>query len=170
LVSLANAGPLKDEHLSSLPASSTTNALLARFDAEWERQLGLPKPSLISAVFATFRAAAYITGFREFWIKASQIATPILVQALLEWYSTGDGSVGSGLGYALGLFGFACLFQGFIQAHNFMRLFKTGMVSAIHISALIFSLTCVMVSCVPLLITRTCAPFSVLAFTKKLSL
>jgi hypothetical protein len=142
---------------------------LARFDAEWERQLGLPKPSLISAVFATFRATVYITGFREFWIKASQIATPILVQALLEWYSTGNGSIGSGLAYAFGLFGFACLFQGFIQAHNFMRLFKTGMVNLISVVVLM-RLYDLLYLFVPLSNTRTCGPFSALAFTKKLSL
>jgi hypothetical protein len=129
LVELANREPLKDEHLGSLPLSSTTAALLALFDKQWELQLGLPKPSIISAIFATFRPAVYDTGVREFCIKASQLATPVLVQALLKWYSTGEGSTESGLGYAFGLFGFAVFFQGFVQSHNFMTLFKTGMVS-----------------------------------------
>ena len=127
LVDVANRKPLREDHLGSLPATSKVDALLARFDVEWERQKRLPKPSLIWALMRTFKLVVYRTGVVELCIKVSQLVVPVIVRALLQWYSSGDGSTSTGVSYALVLFLTAIFFQGIVQAHNFMLLYKTGM-------------------------------------------
>ena len=143
VVAIANRTPLTNDHLGALPEDSRCDALLERFDEHWDEELKKQdseavarraatgaksaKPSIIRALFATFNYVVWRTGIVEFCIKASQLAIPLMVQLLLNWYATGEGSLLTGVTYALVLFGLAVTFQALIQAHNFMLLYKTGM-------------------------------------------
>ena len=138
LVKTAAVAPLTMAHLGSLPEDSKCTPLMLRFDAEWSKERRKPKPSIIRALMAMFRSVMFRTGATEFSIKVSQLSIPVIVQLLLHWYASGKGSVLTGITYALILFGTALLFQGLIQAHNFMLVYKTGMDIRTILCALIY--------------------------------
>eukprot|EP00613_Pedinella_sp_CCMP2098_P078228 CAMPEP_0171937264 /NCGR_PEP_ID=MMETSP0993-20121228/34464_1 /TAXON_ID=483369 /ORGANISM="non described non described, Strain CCMP2098" /LENGTH=1150 /DNA_ID=CAMNT_0012578599 /DNA_START=238 /DNA_END=3686 /DNA_ORIENTATION=+ len=150
LVNVANTMPLTEAHLGNLPAECKCEPLLLRFDEAWEKekrdaarevarrfsvvQAGgkevqgkAPKPSIVRAFFSTFSRVVLCTGVVDLLSKCGQLAVPLVVQQLLRWYASGDGTLVEGVVYALVLFGLAVFFQAILQTHNFMVLYKTGM-------------------------------------------
>ena len=120
-----------------MPTAPAAAAALRRFAASssfrrrrwrWRSvRMKLPKPSVVRAVFRTFRSTVFLTGAVNLFVQFCQIAVPLCVAALLEWFAGGEGSVGSSVGIAFFMLFLSVVGQGLVQTHNFMRLFKAGM-------------------------------------------
>ena len=87
----------------------------------------LRTPSLLRACFRTFRPLAIQTGCVTLITQFCQVAVPLCVAGLLEWFSGGAGSLGFSIFLAFLLLFFSVAGGGLLQTHNYMRLFKTGM-------------------------------------------
>ena len=76
----------------------------------------ISKPSLIRAVYRTFRCEIWVTGFVNIVVQGCQLLVPLCVAALLEWFSGGEGSFGRSIGLAVALLFLELVGQGLLQA------------------------------------------------------
>ena len=128
LVSRATQGKgLSAEDLYSAPLDHRAAALLTRFDEEWARQLASGRPSLALAFWRLFRSKWIWTGLMWILMETLAVATPLVIQQLLIWYSKSDSPPMEGYIWVCVLFIVQFVYNVIVINHLVLALYVIGM-------------------------------------------